>query len=116
MKKSIKQITISFCITLLFLGGIVLLGLTHYRIENTINASEYTLLEMYRVGKNQLDVMFDNNSFSIDLTEINYLWGEVTSLEMFIPTSIKIITSSLDLIVQKFTEYIYLFYVNNSIS
>lgn len=100
MKKTIREITISFAITMIILSAILVLGLTHYRIQNTIYASEYTLLELYRISDNQLDIIFDNTLFTLDLTDINQTWDNLTSLEIFVPATIKIATNSISFIVE----------------
>lgn len=114
LKKTVRQMVISFCLTIIFLGGVWILGLTHYRIQNTIYASDYTLLEMHRVSENELEVLFDNDTFTVDLTPINGLWGDLSSMEIFIPASIRIVFNTLNLIVYELVEYISLLYKFNS--
>lgn len=104
MKNTFKEITVSFCLSLTILGGFLILMLTHFRIQNTISPNDYTLLEIYRISENQLEVLFDNNNFLIDLTNINNLWEKLQSFEIFIPPSIKIITTTLNSTIDYFLE------------
>lgn len=113
LKKAIRQMMISFCLTMLFIGGVWVLGLTHYRIQNTIYASDYTLLEMHRVSENELEVLFDNETFSIDLTEVNELCGDLSSAEIFVPANVRIVFNTLNLIVDELVEYISLLHKIN---
>lgn len=104
MNNTFKEITVSFCLTLIILGGIILLMLTHFRIQNTISPNDYILLELYRISENQIEILFDNNNFLIDLTNINNLWNKLQSFEIFIPPNIKIISTTISSIVDYFLE------------
>lgn len=107
MKNNLKEISLSFWLTFFILGGFGVLLLTHYRIQNTI-IGEYILLEMYKNNENHIDIMFDNTLYNIDITQINNFFKNISSLEVFIPAPIKIITNTLNSI----TEYFYLYLLN----
>lgn len=109
MKKNIREILISFSITLIILGGISVLCLTHYRIQNTTFASDYTFLELYRYEENQLEVLFDNAIYIVDLTEINELFEVLSTLEIFVPASIQVIVNIMDTLIESLTQYILLY-------
>lgn len=104
MKRTIREITTSFCITIIIVGVVFILGLAHYRMQNTIYASDYTLIELYRVSQNQLDVIFDNTLFTVDLTNLNETWESLTKFEIFVPVTIKIISNSVVMIVEFVVE------------
>lgn len=106
MKKSLRVILLSFSMTIIILGGIWMLGLTHYRMQNTINSSDYTLIELYKTDENQLQVLFDNQTYIVDFSNIVEKIKDLSSLEIFVPASLKIIYSTVDLMIDDFTEYL----------
>lgn len=106
MKKCIREISLSFCLTFIILGGILVLILAHYRMQNTVNASDYTFIELYRIDDNKLEVFFDNEILYVDLNNINNFREDLSAFEIFVPVSIKIVDDWVQVMISYITDYI----------
>lgn len=78
-----------FFITILIAALIVAMPITLSRMENTISANGFTLLNIKENSKNKIEVVALNREFTLNISEIALIMEELSTYDIIIPSEIR---------------------------